>query len=160
MKYKVRIEDDRQTQWFEYPLKSKNIQVLLKYLPENEINRIQSKSKTWSFRKHQKVGDTDLPKMKKNVIKSALVDIKEATSADLQLLLQPGVILEILEGDGNKPLIFDSESKDILMEYCNDDFSDFILDKCRELEEFVGEVKKEEIENLKPGSSTKKVPTT
>ena len=151
-----RYEVDEKTTWIEYDeYVDSPIQVQIRYLDDDEHQKMLNKSTITIFAKHQKDKELDNSKLRKALVKYLIVDMK-AKVKDLQKLVIPKIKLTF-EGNPEKELVYDNTVRQLLEQYAHGEFVQFLIMKARELNDFVGNEKEEEIENLKPGSGSKEV---
>lgn len=152
-----RYEVDEKTTWVEYDeYVDSPIQVQIRYLDDDEHQRMINKSTVTIFAKHRSDKELDNAKLRKALVKYLIVEMK-AKVKDLQKLVIPKIKLTF-EGDPDKDLVYDSSVGKILEQYAHGEFIQFLMMKARELNDFVGNEKEEEIENLGRGSGSKEVP--
>lgn len=152
-----KYEVDEKTTWVEYDeYVDTSIQVQIKYLDDDEHQKMLNKATVTIFAKHQKEKELDNSKLRKALVKYLIVDMK-AKVKDLQKLVIPKIRLTF-DGDPDKDLVYDNTARQLLEQYAHGEFVHFLMMKARELQDFVGNEKEEEMENLKPGSGSKEVP--
>lgn len=148
------------TMLFEYRTPSGKFEVEVCYITEEEVNRIRESSKKPTWRQHQRVDQLDEFKFQQKLLSKAFVGLKGAKRKNLRHMIEPSVKIELnAKETWEDNLNFTPELKADIVENVNADFAQFLVAASRETEAFVSDEKKEEIENLLPGSGTGKTKT-
>jgi hypothetical protein len=94
------------------------------------------------------------------LLNKAFAGLIGAKRKHLRHMIEPSVKIQLSAKETfEDDLIFSAALKADIVENVNADFAQFLVAASRETEAYVDDEKKEEIENLSPGSSTDKTKT-
>lgn len=156
----IKDGNENLTMLFEYRTPKGKFEVEVGYITEEEVNRIRESSKKPTWRQHQRVDQLDEFKFQQKLLDKALISLKGARRKHLRHMIEPSVTIQLGSKESwEDNLVLTPDLKADIVENVNADFATFLIAASREAEAYVFDEKKEEMENLLPGSGTDKTKT-
>ena len=148
----MRLEkvEEKNYPWFKYD----DMEFQIRYLDNDEMGNIEKHSTEITFdKKHQKEKELNPLKFSKRLGRKAIVNWRGMKRRNLIDLIEPNKRIHLEEGEDWKDEIeFSDEIREFIIDNMHVIFSRFLIAAAREVEAFVEQTKKEELENLKIGS--------